>query len=53
VVLAQIVLLLAIISLALRPPGFTQRKAGGGDVLSLPAEFGDPHPVGSSSGAAL
>ncbi|MGH8910093.1 MAG: glycosyltransferase [Egibacteraceae bacterium] len=40
--LAQILLLLGVISLVLRPPGFTQRKADRAAVRSLPAELAAP-----------
>ncbi|MGH8886688.1 MAG: glycosyltransferase [Egibacteraceae bacterium] len=42
VVAAQLLLALAVISLALRPPGFTQRKADRSAVRSLPPELSDP-----------
>ena len=46
IVAGQIVLVLAVLSLALRPPGFTQRKVErSGGVRSLPAEFGADRPA--------
>jgi GT2 family glycosyltransferase len=42
VVLAQIALVLGVISLALRPPGFTRKKAKAAAVRSLPAELAEP-----------
>jgi GT2 family glycosyltransferase len=50
IVLIQIVLLLGVVSLALRPPGFTQRKAGRAATRSLPAELAEPR---SPEGVAL
>ena len=46
ILLGQAVLALGVISLALRPPGFTQRKAERAAVRSLPAELADPSPEG-------
>ncbi|MGH8903352.1 MAG: glycosyltransferase [Egibacteraceae bacterium] len=41
-VAAQLLLVLAVISLALRPPGFTQRRVERSTVRSLPPELSDP-----------